>query len=339
MFDSIISFFKNRKLALVFLDWLVWAYQLGTVFFFAFINKNNWSLIPFWINLLPLAAVSFFNLYIKISVSRIGDKKSTENPSIQIGKYLPYETYTQRITQALYPDEKGISELSKEDLSERIRNASLQIMDFLKSIGRKRKNEIYRANLMLYYQYTEAIEVIQGFNEKLRFTDNKKTEVFEGFLWLTPELCCMTPENSPQYIEFVLPVPNMYSKTIYRDEEIVLALPGAPSAFFGNASIHSNTKYIKAECKDLSAELRSEIDRYFNEGEGKEIRSFASFPIKYKEKEYKCVGILNIDYNSKIIIKSKYISSSSKFIETLLTLVAPFVFRYKTLLYNEKKMN
>ncbi|MGH7782426.1 MAG: hypothetical protein ACREO5_01070, partial [Candidatus Binatia bacterium] len=137
-------------------------------------------------------------------------------------------------------------------------------------------------------------------------------ETLGGILRLVPDLAVRSENGrirDDSLPELVLPVPRAEFQA---DKGVTTLLPGAPRAFCskGNFFYH-DTSELGKECRETTALRESiaiEIDNYFKEGAGREIKSFVSLPIGIPlpdSDEADMIGVVNIHTNQRGMLRGE----------------------------------
>jgi hypothetical protein len=170
----------------------------------------------------------------------------------------------------------------------------------------------YCANIMLYRSF-EGLPAtnIAEYERLAKFTEQEGTgaSAWSGVLELIPSLAVFLKDGKAsadrtRLPRFVLEVPKVRYR---RDGGKLAVLPGAPEAFCqGVYTVVENTVEMGAECRTRRAlrhSVADALDRYFQYGDGQEIRSFISIPIfPAKASDIEPVGVVNIHKASEAIL-------------------------------------
>jgi hypothetical protein len=178
---------------------------------------------------------------------------------------------------------------------------------------------VYGANVMLIARPDdEPHDFVERLVGVLRFHDKEGSGLqgLQAILYMPPGLTARLATAAPYAGPVIaLPVPRR-GRT---PEGYAIALPGAPQALLGGAtSVYEDTRRISEYCQDFSAPIRSSVQRYFSEdGDGKHIRSFASFRLGDSRVP---AGVLNIDSSDTHLL-----GPDKSFYPTFYALITPFL--------------
>jgi hypothetical protein len=170
----------------------------------------------------------------------------------------------------------------------------------------------YSVNVMIFENFAViAPEAAKKFRDAALFTEQDVgPEALSGVLRLIPDLAVSSVNGKIQddsLQEIVLPVPRRET-----DKGVTTLLPGAPRAFCtrGNFFYH-DTRDLGKECRETTAlreSVAAEIDTYFKEGRGKDIRSFVSLPIGISSADNSApdmIGVVNIHTNQREMFRGE----------------------------------
>jgi hypothetical protein len=125
-------------------------------------------------------------------------------------------------------------------------------------------------------------------------------------------------------------------------DEYDLVLPGAPAAVVHEdvcgLSVHHDTRTIAEDCASFDSRVRERIADYFSpNGEGQDIRSFASWRIGPRETP---LGVLNVDSDRTYVLGTDpvYYVTFSALVTPMLSLLEAALTRYRELLVDELGM-
>jgi hypothetical protein len=159
-------------------------------------------------------------------------------------------------------------------------------------------------------------------------------EALNGVLRLVPELAVCSVNGKIQndtLSEIVLPIPR---KEFQTDRGLTTLLPGAPRAFSTRVKFfYHDTRELGKECRETTAlreSVAAEIDTYFKQGLGREVKSFVSLPISIPsvdDAESDVIGVVNIHTNQREMFRGQ---SASLFA----SLTAPYCLLLAELLKN-----
>ncbi len=201
---------------------------------------------------------------------------------------------------------------SAEQIAQRIRNALARIARFAQEFANNPEAS-YGANVMLVAQRDD----FDTLRDALRFVvDPRDTASLLAILYLPKDLVIRNFEEkrARAYPLIALPVP----ESIKSPSGTRRALPGAPSALLGEPSVQMDTRTIARECGDLDQQVVQQIEQYFgNAGEGKDVRSFASFRLGTGKNP---VGVFNVDCDRVCVL-----GESEEYYITFFALLEPLL--------------
>jgi hypothetical protein len=126
---------------------------------------------------------------------------------------------------------------------------------------------------------------------QLHFHERDAISALDAMLYLPRELLIKSigDAGSKEVPVISLPIPKTLISKGYN-----MVLPGAPRALLsGQPGVYGDTSTLAvSHCKDFSKPVYSEVEGYFAHGDGKSIKSFASFRIGTGALP---IGVLNID--------------------------------------------
>ncbi|CAA9892641.1 conserved hypothetical protein [Candidatus Methylobacter favarea] len=239
---------------------------------------------------------------------------------------LPPEGFLEKF-QELYRSAFVISQsaLLKEDATKKeIAHCVRYVMGILaalvKSFDGDPQNIGYHANIMIYKDKNIILDNpiekkrIEGI---LKFTDGfSNIENYLGILELIPEFSTTSESKDFQVDNSInsigLPIP-VISEVRIGNQPKHKVLPGAPWSFVHKiyASFHSMDEFLKwcNERCDFSGSVKNDLKEYFTNGDGKDIKSFISYPLlplSNKEKsDQPAIGVLNIHRNREGILTGR----------------------------------
>jgi hypothetical protein len=186
---------------------------------------------------------------------------------------------------------KGRGELTRSGVEEAIRAVQAAILESAKDFDNADGGSDYSANIMLWRNHGKEIEN----NTALSVVQVAPLDpMIAGVLELIPALSVVVKgrEGNPKLPEsfdtltrpILLPIPEGPSNFLDDEgvEKLVL-LPGAPFAFAtGRCTVFPSMQEFLEILRNgttLDERVKRRVTQYFTEGEGKHVRSFASFAI------------------------------------------------------------
>ncbi|HEY9516853.1 MAG TPA: hypothetical protein VIQ74_14340 [Gemmatimonadaceae bacterium] len=250
------------------------------------------------------------------------------SPNINVIRYYPdYYRAFQRALQSQEVDDEMSEHHRLQAFSANIRAGLDVIADMAQEFARA-NGASYGANVMLVARRPFTPDLIKA----LRFHPKTDTEGLLAILYL-PEALLVTEREGQKarHIPCIsLPVP----REEYNQRGERLALFGAPTALLrGEPSVYLDTRDVSSEYEDLAKPIQSEISEYFSpDGDGRDVRSFASFRIGYSADNP--IGVVNIDSNEQYVLgrDEEFFVTFRALMEPLLDMIAPQVVEYARLL-------
>jgi hypothetical protein len=289
---------------------------------------DGWTVV-FWI----AAAVYAWMVYMRL---RHQDARETERAmtiirtihrSPNVNVIRDYRDYFRACQRALLSNDvsDGLPEPERiEALAANIRGALHVMAEMAQEFARANKKVSYGANVMLVAGQPFPSTMIDA----LRFHPKTDTNGLLAILYL-PEALTVS-ERDGQHARHIpcisLPVPQ--EEYNHRGER--LALFGAPTALLrGDASVYLDTQDVSAEYADLAKPIQSDIQEYFGrDGDGRDVRSFASFRIGYDQNNP--IGVVDIDCDARCVLgcDEEFYGTFGALMEPLLDMIAPQVVEY-----------
>lgn len=180
------------------------------------------------------------------------------------------------------------------------------------------------ANFMLLINNKSSSSIIKKVMQKVRM--EKRIVLYNcggdinGVLINTNELVYYSDERIKKMPLMLLPI-----SRDYEINNVILSLPGAPTAAYMGWDIVKDTSSIVEKCKHFCLLTQKDINNYFST-EGAHIKSFLSIRIG---DNYQPVGILNVDSNKNNILgDEEFYNIYKALIIPLLEVINPVIEEY-----------
>jgi hypothetical protein len=184
---------------------------------------------------------------------------------------------------------------------------------------RQQKRRRYCANVMLFRDFATLTETERSDLSGLaKFRERPPTDGvgWYGVLELRPDLAVSLKGDEGIAIDeslprFVLEIPGERERIDAEGRGLVL--PGAPEAFCARAYTYIPDAYLMGDScsqeRGLRPAISTDMDRYFKEGNGRDVRSFISIPILPSgcgnRRDGTPLGVLNIHCDQPYMLRSR----------------------------------
>jgi len=239
-----------------------------------------------------------------------------------------------------YEEQEGV-----EALKGSIVTALTGVLYLVKTFDTRHDHPQYSANIMLFRSIQEVPS--KELAEHILFTEpGYDPEAWDGILQLRTEFAftLIDREQKPDTVvkPIMLPIP----KTQYRaDKGKPTVLPGAPAVFCDPTRFvgFENTLQLATWCREhsgLRASVAEDVERYFVDGPGKEIRSFISIPIVLPaakpDSKPEVLGVINLHSNREGILPGEKAGLFVPLTAPFMLLIARCLKKYNSLPKAEK---
>lgn len=222
---------------------------------------------------------------------------------------------------------KANEERGNGKLNGAINTAIAGVLFLVKSFDARHDHPQYSANIMLFKPAEDIPQ--KELTDNVLFTEpGFDQKSWDGVLQLQKDYAFSLKDNGPEVdsdiTPIILPIPK---KDLRMDKGKPTVLPGAPAVFCDPSTFvgFENTLQLAAWCRDqsgLRASIAEDVERYFVDGPGKEIRSFISIPIMLPPEgpgaKHTVIGVLNLHSNREGILPGEKA-------ELFVPLTAPFM--------------
>jgi hypothetical protein len=279
------------------------AEQIKNAFPFAWPGTTIvWPALGFWASLLVFGY--FFGLGFRA-------QNEATNKLEQVIRTLPPRGFLV-VFEDLFKACFGVDALARDEgqqgIEASITTALVSIATLAKSFDTRRDHPQYSINVMLFRSINEVDK--EDIRKNVIFAEpGYNPEAWEGVLQLQKEFAFTLSDDGKSGIQkdtgvnpIMLPIPKPEFRV---DRGKPTILPGAPAVYCdpSNFAGFENTLELAKWCRDqsgLRASIADDIERYFRDGPGKEIRSFISIPIVLPDgadPPGETIGVLNLHSN------------------------------------------
>ena len=280
----------------------VYATQIGGAFPLSLsfaVGPVIWEAVLFWVSLFAFGL--FFGMGFKAQLDATNKLEQAIRTLPPKGFLIVFEDLF-RITFATDSElNQATSDLAS--LTETIVAALSGVVLLVRQFDTRNDHPRYSVNLMVF----KPIKDIESneLKKQIKFAEpGFNSAAWDGVLQLEPEFAYSVSgrEAQPQKDQEVPPIMLPIPKPEYRsDKGKPTILPGAPDVFCNPNRFagFENTLQLATWCREhsgLRASIAEDIERYFTEGPGKEIRSFISIPVVSPSSE-EVLGVLNLNSN------------------------------------------
>lgn len=292
----------------------------GAVFWGALIL----AFVLFWMN---QAAISSRANRAKVELDLAVRRLNTLPSETFLPNYQKYWKEVSALTMACL-SAGGRGELSVKDVEDSIKSVLLGILEAAKDYDGVNNRVSYAANVMFWRDNGIGLENPNAIDLAEMGKDERE---FAGLLELVPSLSIVSPWSEggdTKTDSIVLPVPKVRENFVSDSgAELLVLLPGAPHTFVtGDRSIFPTVQKFVDVLKNgttLDARVTRRMADYFVKGNGKHIRSFASFAILTVPSEGELpIGVLNIHSESVGLLEDNGDTLFSPLLEPFLTMLA-----------------
>lgn len=247
-------------------------------------------------------------------------------PNLNVLRQYPAYYFSTAYGALVRPPKTAAPEERAKALAECIQAALLVVGEMAKEFARA-DTARYGANVMLLIDPEDFPDALLP---TLRFHEPGNLKVLKFIAHLPRELCAqhVGEGGNVQTPLISLPVPrNEFDRFNNR-----LPLPGAPTAVMSNGggSVEEDTHSMAAQCRHLGP-VSNEVAEYFSEkGDGRDIKSLASFRIGPKDAP---VGVLNIDSSEPNVLgrEQEFYITFHALLSPMLELLRPVVLEFAQL--------
>jgi hypothetical protein len=185
------------------------------------------------------------------------------------------------------------------------------VLFLVKSFDARHDHPQYSANIMLFKPTQDVTQ--KELDDSVLFTEpGFDPKSWDGVLQLQKDFAFSLKDNGLEpdtnIIPILLPIPK---ENLRMDKGKPTVLPGAPAVFCDPSTFggFENTFQLATWCRDqsgLRASIAEDVERYFVDGPGREIRSFISIPITLPpvkpDTKHTVIGVLNLHSNREGIL-------------------------------------
>lgn len=282
-----------------------------------------WSAVLFWISLLIFGC--FFGL-------GFNAQNEATNKLEQVIRTLPPKNFLV-VFEDLFKQSVSVycranEEQKKDNQHAAIKLAMAGVLYLVKNFDTRHDHPQYSANIMLFKQVSE-VQQNDLKNNGMFIEPAYDSTSWDGVLQLQSEFAFTLEETGLKTDNAVKPILLPIPKKEFRlDKGKPTVLPGAPAVFCDPTTFvgFENTIELATWCRDQSGlrpSVADDVESYFTDGPGKEIRSFISIPILSPtdlfESKPKVIGVLNLHSNREGILPGEKA-------ELFVPLTVPFMF-------------
>ncbi|GEM_PF-3571261 len=283
--------------------------KIKTAFPFALVNGPiEWSVVMFWVSLLIFGW--FFGL-------GFNAQNQATNKLEQVIRTLPPKGFLVvfedlfKTCLNVYWQAKETQAGSNKAMESTIVTALQGVLCLVKTFDSRPDHPVYSANIMLFRPIREVEPT--NLAENIIFTEpGYNPDAWDGILQLRKEFAFtmtdkdLTPDQTIKPIMLPVPKPQFRS-----DKGKPTVLPGAPAVYCDPTRFvgFENTLQLATWCREqsgLRASIAENVERYFVDGDGKDIRSFISIPIVLPPgpsgQNPEVLGVINLHSNREGIL-------------------------------------
>lgn len=284
--------------------------KIKTAFPFALENGPiAWSVVLFWVSLLIFGW--FFGLGFNAQNQATNKLEQVIRTLPPKGFLVVFEDLFKTCLNVYWQAQETQGGITKA-MEKTIVTALHGVLCLVKTFDSRHDHPVYSANIMLFRPITDLEPVSLGDN--IIFTEpGYNPDAWDGVLQLRKEFALTLTDKEelkPDLMikAIMLPIPKLKFRM---DKGKPTVLPGAPAVFCDPTKFvgFENTLQLASWCREqsgLRASIAENVERYFVDGDGKDIRSFISIPIVLPGAQAgenpEVLGVINLHSNREGIL-------------------------------------